>query len=222
MPRAVAGARGELRGDRADRREDPAVTGELEAEGNGSGGRQVLARACPGPAVRRAPGSRRTWRARRRPARRAGRRRSSRAARARPVSSSTRVCRMTVSRLISPIITGTNPARQVMNSPRLVPDSSPYRVMKPALLGVLSRRDSGRSGTASPNDCDIADRDQGQRARSTAAAGPGRGAGSAGPARRCRRVSVIASDSPRRLVVPQEQLLQRRRLADQAAYADRR
>jgi len=49
------------------------------------------------------------------------------------------VCRITVSRLISPTITGTNPSRQVTNSPRLDPESSPYKVMKPALLAYLIR-----------------------------------------------------------------------------------
>ncbi len=43
----------------------------------------------------------------------------------RPASSSARVCRMTVSSAASPIITGTNPARQTTSSPRLSPESGP-------------------------------------------------------------------------------------------------
>jgi hypothetical protein len=56
----------------------------------------------------------------------------------RPCSSSVRVCRMTVSSANRPIITGTNPARQVTSSATLVPCSGPYSATNPALRALSS------------------------------------------------------------------------------------
>jgi hypothetical protein len=54
----------------------------------------------------------------------------------RPASSSTRVCRMTVSRAHRPIITGTKPARQLASTANESPRSRPYSATKPALSAL--------------------------------------------------------------------------------------